>query len=94
VEKVGYKWANGGDPCDAAKPWYGVSCTLVTERTLPDLWKLKAPSSGITGLILAMNPLRGPMVLRSSTWIYQGTTGGESCLGQCFKPCRGFTVSL
>lgn len=24
-----------GDPCSADRPWYGVSCARVTERTLP-----------------------------------------------------------
>jgi hypothetical protein len=52
--------ASGTDPCDPAAPWYGVSCTRVTERTLPALWNASA-ARGVTALHLAANGLRGTL---------------------------------
>jgi hypothetical protein len=34
-----------GDPCDPERPWYGVSCARVTERTLPNLWNYTVPAT-------------------------------------------------
>ena len=31
-------WLADTDPCDPLFPWFGVTCALVTERTLPDLY--------------------------------------------------------
>jgi hypothetical protein len=52
-------WLSESDPCDVNRPWYGVSCTRVTERTLPDLWKQGSGGRGVTALSLASNNLRG-----------------------------------
>jgi hypothetical protein len=48
-----------GDPCDAERPWYGVSCQKVTDTTLPDLGA-GAPY-GVSVVQLPTNNLRGDM---------------------------------
>lgn len=53
-----------GNPCDPVLPWYGVSCTLVTERTLPQLWNTSGPyqaavPGGVTAIVLSANNLAG-----------------------------------
>ena len=53
-------WLAPTDPCDATAPWYGVSCTRVTERTLPHLWNASA-ARGVTALQLAANGLLGTL---------------------------------
>lgn len=60
-----------GDPCDSQRPWYGVSCAHVTERTLPNLWNLTG-DRGITALHLAANNLHGQ--IPSSLGTALGTT--------------------
>jgi hypothetical protein len=53
-------WLSTTDPCDEAAPWYGVSCTHVTERTLPTLWQ-STPTGrvGVTAISLPSNNLTG-----------------------------------
>ena len=48
-----------GDPCDPERPWHGVSCARITERTLPGLWNQTAPRDGVTALHLVSNNLHG-----------------------------------
>jgi hypothetical protein len=50
-------WVHGGDPCTDARPWYGVSCTPVTDVTMPDLYD--AHIGGISAILLPGNGLRG-----------------------------------
>ena len=53
-------WQGGGDPCDPSRPWFGVSCARVTERTLPRLWNASgAAVDGVTAVQLPSNNLRG-----------------------------------
>lgn len=51
-------WLSSSDPCDPHNAWYGVSCTRVTERTLPNLWN-SSSDRGITALHLSGNNLVG-----------------------------------
>ena len=40
-------WMTSTDPCDPLAPWWGVSCTNVTERTLPSLYNTTS-ARGVT----------------------------------------------
>ena len=51
-------WLSSSSPCDPSNAWYGVSCTRVTERTLPNLWN-SSSDRGITALHLSGNNLVG-----------------------------------
>lgn len=51
-----------GDPCSETAPWFGISCAIVTERTLPNLWNSSGlEPRGVTAVQLLANNLVGPI---------------------------------